>query len=77
MAKTLDSFDFSQDMVRGRYPWDTWMDGRIWQLKQGKDFRPSARSFRRIVLAKALKRGQVVQVAIRGDYVVVQAEVDE
>jgi len=42
MAKVLKEYDRSEsDVKQGRppiYPWDEWLDGRIWELTQGEDF---------------------------------------
>lgn len=39
------------------YPWDDWLDGRIWRVKQGVDFQVSPRSFATMVRVTAWRRG--------------------
>jgi len=35
MAETLEQYDFSS---AAQYPWDKWLDGRVWRLTRGTDF---------------------------------------
>lgn len=46
MAKVVEKFLF-QSGGRGRkqmYPWEEWLDGRIWELKRGNDFNGKAKA---------------------------------
>lgn len=48
MATKLESFP-QQYQGRGRkqlYDWKRWLDGEIWELKEGEDFKTSMSSFR-------------------------------
>lgn len=36
MARTLDAFpDEVESVKRARYPWNTWLDGSVWELRKG------------------------------------------
>lgn len=72
MAKVLTDFPMT---FRGKrmYPWDRWLDGQIWQLVSGEDFRITPVSFRRLAFAAARKRGIRVKTSRVGDDVVIQA----
>lgn len=41
----------------GRYPWEEWLDGGIWKLKQGEDFQAKLQTFRSNAGTQAKKRG--------------------
>jgi len=48
MAKKLKEWPQGR-VMRGaysKYPWEEWMDGNIWMLKQGEDFFADMRSMR-------------------------------
>lgn len=76
MAKVLESFSFDGGRRR-LYPWHDWLDGRIWKLRSGKDFRPTARLFRKSLGAIGVryKKRLHTSVVIEGgvEYVVMQA----
>ena len=36
MARVIDTFPAHTN--QSRYPWDEWLDGRVWELVQGEDF---------------------------------------
>ncbi|MFD4196634.1 hypothetical protein [Amycolatopsis thermoflava] len=40
-----------------KYPWDLWLDGRVWQLEQGTDFTLPMATFRTSAHRAATKRG--------------------
>ena len=43
MAEVIDTFKFNG---RGSpYPWNEWLDGRIWKLRSGVDFKVPAGNF--------------------------------
>lgn len=46
------------------YDWDKWSDGRLWRLKQGKDFSIAVRSMRALIYQKATKLGCKVTTSI-------------
>jgi hypothetical protein len=56
MARTVDAFPQSPGAVR-RYPWDQYMDGRVWILVPGEDFTAKPATFRTMATQQALKRG--------------------
>ncbi len=62
MAETLDSFPFR--VPAGRYPWDSWTDGRIWRAKRPEDFSVAASSFSAYIRAKANELNKAVHVTI-------------
>lgn len=39
-----------------QYPWDEWLDGRVWKLVQGTDFHASATAMRTYVYRAAKTR---------------------
>jgi hypothetical protein len=73
MARTVDELP---DPARGRrvtYPWDEWLDGRVWELEQGKDFQSTTQSFRQIAYNRAGQRGKSAAVQIHESKVYLQA----
>ena len=68
MAEKLDDYDFSsKNTGRSRYPFDEWLDGSIWKLKQGEDFSSERSSMRTRLHTEATKRGLKVSVSMRED----------
>jgi len=72
MAEKLESFPF-----RGvsKYHWDTWLDGSIWKITQGKDFMTSPGSIRCSVIAAAKRRGLQVITHVNKNEVVFQVKI--
>jgi hypothetical protein len=55
MAEVLDSFLFTG---RGfAYSWDLWLDGRIWKLTKGVDFRCKVHTLQSMASARAKSVG--------------------
>ena len=54
MARTLETFP----SVRGetRYPWDEWLDGRVWELVAGEDFTAKSTTLKANAQLQAKKR---------------------
>ena len=52
MARTLKEFEFPA-RVETAYPWTEWMDGRIYEAKQGEDYTCADRSFQAQLNKKA------------------------
>ena len=54
MARTLEKFP----QVRGaaRYPWDEWLDGRVWELVPGEDFQAKVTTLKANAQIQAKKR---------------------
>lgn len=69
MAQVLEKYNFT----RGRYDWDTWFNGDIWQLEQGEDFEVDPASFRSTITAAARRYEVSVRTAVNGNSVVLQA----
>jgi hypothetical protein len=38
MAKRLDKFPGQTDPQRGKYPWNEWADGSVWEIRRGEDY---------------------------------------
>ena len=73
MAKVLADFEINGKGRRTIYPWDEWLDGQIWQLTRGEDFKCKVLSFRMAAKYAAVTRGLNVDVQVRGDTVTIQA----
>lgn len=83
MARKLDSFPEDEDAPRGRYPWNKWLNGEVWELRKGSkeqvaaaeaDFSVETRSFRSAVQQATRVRKGDVKTAIRdnGNAIVIQ-----
>lgn len=64
MAKVLRHFEF-REPFGSKYPWGEWLDGRVWQLEQGKDFGCSVSGFVVQVHHAARRRGLRARVTTR------------
>lgn len=74
MPKTLDKFDFPHGGRKGiEYDWDSILDGRIYQLEQGKDFAVEPKTFVGAVARQANERNLRVKRQIDGKVLVLQA----
>jgi hypothetical protein len=49
---------------RSLYPWHDWLDGDIWELTQGVDFKGSPSTFRSNARAQAKRRDGKIQARI-------------
>lgn len=70
MAKELEQFP--ENAGRGRpdkYPWETWFNGKPWQLDAGEDFDATLKpeSFRATARSAAQKRGGKLKAAVIND----------
>ena len=67
MAQVLDEYDFSTpstlSSTRRFYPWNEWLDGRIWRLVPAEDFSTSPLMMERVIRGTAVRRK--VSVTIR------------
>jgi len=70
MSKVLKEFLFTNNPLK--YPWDKWLDGRTWQLTQGKDFKCTAKAFGSIASSTARKKGGKVRTHVRDKKIVIQ-----
>jgi hypothetical protein len=55
MARVLDAFPKRPGPAQ-KYPWDTWLDGQVWELRVGEDFDAKAATIRSRAQAEAKKR---------------------
>lgn len=72
MATILRSFDWTKtsknkDARSKVYPWETWLDGRIWRLEAGEDFNGPPGSLERVIRTTANRRGVRVRVRVQDD----------
>lgn len=68
MAKQLDEFPGGG---RGKYDWDTWFNGKPWELTAGEDFTVPLENFRATASATARGRGGKVRTKTTGEKTVV------
>ncbi len=54
MAKILKEHVFGNVSP---YPWHKWLDGRVWQMTKGGDFKCSVGSFKHTATIHARKKG--------------------
>lgn len=76
MARKLDKFDWNKTKRKGKYPWDSWLDGETYELVRGKDFNIDVEAFRTSVAGAAATRGFVVSTHRpdkKGNSLVIQA----
>lgn len=74
MAKALDTFEFPHGGRKGiEYDWDSILDGKIWQLEQGKDFAADPKTFIGAVARQANVKNLRVKRQIDGKVIVLQA----
>lgn len=65
MARKLDTFPSGLEPERpSLYPWKDWLDGSVWELHQGEDFKVSADSLRTQARVVAHKRGGRVEARV-------------
>jgi len=76
MAQIVDELPKRKGGGPGRsekYPYDEWLDGKVWQLDEGTDFEVSKGSFMTSIRGAAKKRGLNVRSRVLETAVVVQA----
>lgn len=56
-----------------KYPWDEWLDGRIWKLEEEEDFQVAPESMRAIAYHAARVKGLKIRVQIDNECVYIQA----
>jgi hypothetical protein len=67
MATKLKTFDFTapsaitQPTEKAVYPWEQWLDGDIWQIREGEDFTTHPLMMERIIRTRATARGAKVR----------------
>lgn len=74
MAKELKEFPADGRGRTARYDWETWLNGKVWQLEAGADFTSKAGSMRTLIYSHARKAGGTARIQIQegGKIVVVQ-----
>ena len=70
MAKVLEKYMFRSGSQK--YPWEKWLDGRVWEFTQGKDFKVSTSTFRQAATGIAKRRGGKMRTYSEGKKVVIQ-----
>ena len=70
MAKVLEKYMFKSRSQK--YPWEKWLDGRVWEFIQGKDFKGSTATFRQSATSIAKRRGGKMRTYADGKKVVIQ-----
>lgn len=73
MAEKVDSFEFLNRGERGKYPWNEWLDGSIWKLKAGDDFKTNEKTFQGVARVAAYKRGLSLKTNIHEGHLFLQA----
>lgn len=66
MAKQIAAFPEGTRTRNGysRYPWDKWLDGKVWELTGGEDFTVPSKSFRSAAAQAAVTRGGEIKTAV-------------
>jgi hypothetical protein len=59
VARTIQQFPTLPGI--SRYPWTEWLDGQVWELIPGEDFRAKVGTFKQMAQTQARKRGGRVQ----------------
>jgi len=68
MAEVLDEWPKS---ARSLYPWDEWLDGRIWRLKAGEDFTIPLENMRNLVWQETRTRDlRLTTATVEGDLII-------
>ncbi len=83
MAKKLTEYEFGK--AKFKYPWDQWLDGKIWRLEHGTDFQGEVESMRVNIYTAAKRIGIKVRTSVEvpanadsmGADIVMQAYDDE
>lgn len=71
--KEVKDFAF-EDSSRNKYDWDTILNGKVWKLEKGKDFKCSTKSMAALAKMTAKSRNINVKMQIDGEDVVLKAE---
>ncbi len=77
MARQMDEFPEHlryRPQNASRFPWDTWLNGKVWELKHGEDYTTKTKSFRTNAQQVARKRrGRLQSVLLPdGDGLIIQ-----
>ncbi len=79
MAEQLEDFDgWHRTKGNTQYPWDKWLNGKVWKFTRGVDFTGASSSFRASARNAGLQRDIKIRTRILDDgAVVVQALLDD
>lgn len=73
MAEVMDSYEFRHyGRGRSKYPWDEWLDGRVWKLERGKDYSVSEHSMDSQLRSAARKRVGNMQIKMGIGFLIIQ-----
>jgi hypothetical protein len=64
MAARLQTFPESSAR---RYPWETWLDGSVWQLFRGEDYQASSKTIVATARSRAKRMNGSVRTRLLGD----------
>jgi len=76
MAEILDDFEFQgRGGFQQKYPYDQWLNGKVWKLLEGTDYECSIGSIRACVYTAAKRRGMVARtnLIMEGKGLIIQA----
>jgi hypothetical protein len=73
MAKTVTAIPGRKD-GRQMYPWHKWLNGKIWELRQGKDFKGKPSMMAQQAYVKGRNQKVTVKTAVRGTRVYLHAQ---
>jgi len=76
MAEILDDHEFTgRGGFAPKYPYDQWLNGKVWKLLEGTDYKCSLGSMRACVYTAAKRRGLVARtnVILKGKGLIIQA----
>lgn len=77
MAKQLKDFAFrSTARITNKYDWDSWLNGKIWELERGVDFEIDPSGMRTACYLMAKRRGLNLTVHMSDKKLVLQAMTD-
>lgn len=61
MAEVLSDFPYNASH-KIQFPWDDWLDGRVWKLKHGEDYHCSTMTMQTKCRVMATSRGLKVRI---------------
>lgn len=56
----------------GKYPWDEWLDGSVWELEPGSDFKVELDSMRSLAISAAKRQGGKLKTRVTGGKLYIQ-----
>ena len=73
MARTVREMPEPNCRGNSKYPWNQWLDGRVWELTPGVDFKTSTESFRALLSLTASRNGFRITTVTREGLLYIQA----